>query len=93
MTVWYIPESIDATIAHMLPDIMSHPNPTTATNRITVRALHFLSGYLFRDTISGKDLERLLHSLRAFATARRIELNDQELAVEQARRDLARAAA
>ena len=70
------PDAIDATIAHMLPDIMSHPNPTTATNRLTVRALHFLSGYLFRDTVSGKDLERLLHSLWAFAKARRVELDD-----------------
>ena len=76
MTVWHLPESIDATIAHMLPDIMSHPNPTTATNRLTTDAAHYLAGYLFRDTISGKDLERLLHSLRAFAKARRVELDD-----------------
>ena len=70
------PEAVDATITHMLPDIMSHPNPTTATNRLATDAAHHLSGYLFRDTISGKDLERLLHSLRAFAKARRVELDD-----------------
>ena len=76
MTVWHIPESIDITIAHMLPDIMSHPNPTTATNRVTSDAIHYLSGYLYRDTVSGKDLARLLHSLRAAAKARRVELDD-----------------
>ena len=76
MTVWHLPESIDATIAHMLPGIMSRPNPATATNRVATDAIHFLSGYLFRDTISGKDLERLLDSLSAVAKARRIELDD-----------------
>ena len=76
MTVWHLPESIDVTIEHMLPDVMSHPNPTTATNRIAADAAHYLAGYLYRDTISGKDLERLLHSLRAFAKARRVELDD-----------------
>ena len=74
MTIWHLPESIDATIAHMLPDIMSHPNPTTVTNRLATDAAWLL--VLFRDTISGKDLERLLHSLRAFAKARRVELDD-----------------
>ena len=76
MTVWHIPESIDITIAHMLPDIMSHPNPMIETNRIASDAVHYLSGYLFRDTVSGKDLERLLDSLRAAARARRVELDD-----------------
>ena len=93
MTVWHIPESIDSTIAHMLPDIMSHPNPTTATNRLTVRALHFLSGALMWDSITGDDLNRLLRSISAIATARRIELNDQDIMIEQAHRELARAAA
>ena len=74
--IFHLPEAIDITIAHMLPDIMTHPNPTTTTDRIAADAAHHLSGHLFRDTVSGKDLERLLHSLRAFATARRIELND-----------------
>lgn len=73
---WHIPESIDITIAHMLPNIMSHPNPTTATNRVASDAVNFLCGYLYRDTISGKDLERLLDSLRAAAHARRVELDD-----------------
>lgn len=73
MTVWHIPESIDITIAHMLPDIMSHPNPTIGGTRV---AANFLAGYLHRDTISGKDLERLLDSLRAAARARRVELDD-----------------
>ena len=76
MTVWHLPESIDVTIAHMLPGIMSHPNPTTATNRVATDAVNFLCGYLYRDTISGKDLERLLDSLCAAARARRIELDD-----------------
>ena len=76
MTVWHLPEAIDQTIAHMLPDIMSHPGPTTETNRLAADAAHYLSGYLFRDTVSGKDLERLLHSLRAVAKARRVELDD-----------------
>lgn len=71
-----IPESIDITIAHMLPDIMSQPYHTTTTNRATVGATHYLSGYLYRDTISGKDLERLLDSLSAAARARRVELDD-----------------
>lgn len=71
-----IPESIDSTIAHMLPDIMSDPNPTTATNRVATDAVHYLAGYLYRDTVSGKDLERLLDSLRAAARARRVELDD-----------------
>ena len=70
------PEAIDATIAHVLPKLTSLADPTYEKNWVTVRALHFLSGYLFRDTISGKDLERLLHSLRAFAKARRVELDD-----------------
>lgn len=76
MTVCHLPESIDITIAHMLPDIMSQQNPTTATNSVATDAIHFLCGYLFRDTVSGKDLERLLHSLRAAARARRVELDD-----------------
>ena len=76
MTVWHLPESIDATIAHMLPYIMSHPNPATATSRLTTDAANYLAGYLFRDTVSGKDLERLLDSLSAVAKARRIELDD-----------------
>ena len=76
MTTWHLPEAIDLTIAHMLPDIMSHPGPTTETNRLAADAAHYLSGYLFRDTVSGKDLERLLHSLRAVAKARRVELDD-----------------
>ena len=76
MTTWHIPESIDSTIAHMLPGIMSHPNPTVATNRATADAVNYLAGYLFRDTVSGKDLERLLDSLRAAAHARRVELDD-----------------
>ena len=77
MTVWHIPESIDSTIAHMLPKIMmSQRNPATATNMATVSAIHYLAGYLFRDTVSGKDLERLLDSLRAAARARRVELDD-----------------
>ena len=76
MTVWHIPESIDSTIAHMLPGIMSQQNPTTETNRATSDAVDFLCGYLFRDTVSGKDLERLLDSLRAAARARRVELDD-----------------
>lgn len=76
MTVWHIPESIDSTITHVLPNIMSHPNPTVATNRFTASAINFLSGYLFRGTVSGKDLERLLDSLSAVAKARRIELDD-----------------
>ena len=76
MTVWHLPGSIDVTIKHMLPDIMSHPGPTTETNRLAADAAHYLSGYLFRDTVSGKDLERLLHSLRAVAKARRVELDD-----------------
>ena len=68
--------------------------PTTATTiAANVRALHFLSGALMWDTITGDDLNRLLHSISAIATARRLELNDQELAVEQAHHDLARAAA
>ena len=76
MTTWHIPEAIDITIAHVLPGIMSHPNPTVATNRATASAINFLSGYLFWDTVSGKDLERLLDSLRAAAHARRVELDD-----------------
>ena len=76
MTVCHLPESIDITIAHMLPSIMSQQNPTTETDRVDSNAAHFLSGYLYRDTISGKDLERLLHSLRAAARARRVELDD-----------------
>ena len=74
--IWHIPEAIDITIAHMLPDIMSHPNPTTATNRVATDAAHYLAGYLYRDSISGKDLVRLLTSLHAFAKARRVELDD-----------------
>lgn len=77
MTVWHIPESIDITIAHMLPGIMSQQNPTTETNNRAISdAVDFLCGYLFRDTVSGKDLERLLDSLRAVAHARRVELDD-----------------
>ena len=76
MTVWHIPESIDSTIAHMLPGIMSHPNPTVATNRATASAINYLAGYLYRDTISGKDLERLLDSLSAAAHAHQVELDD-----------------
>ena len=75
------PEAVDATIAHFLPELTSLTDPTYEKNWVTVRALHFLSGALMWDTIT------------AVATARRRELNDQELAVEQARRDLARAAA
>ena len=78
------PEAVDVTIAHMLPGIMSHPNPTTATNRATSDAVHYLSGYLYRDTVSGKDLERLLHSLRAATRARQVELDD----ITHARLDL-----
>ena len=76
MTTWHIPESIDITIAHMLPGIMSHPNPTVATNRATADAVNYLAGYLFRDTVSGNDLARLLHSLRAAAHAHQVELDD-----------------
>ena len=74
--IWHLPEAIDITIAHMLPGIMSHPNPTTETNRVAADAAHYLAGYLCRDGISGKDLGRLLASLRAFANARRVELDD-----------------
>ena len=87
------PEAIDATIAHFLPELTSLTDPTYEKNWLTVRALHFLSGALMWDTVTGDDLHRLLHSISAIATARRVELNDQELAVEQAHRDLARAAA
>ena len=87
------PEAIDATIAHFLPELTSLTDPTYQKNWVTVRALHFLSGALMRDSITGDDLNRLLHSISSIATARRVELNDQELAVEQAHRDLARAAA
>jgi hypothetical protein len=87
------PEAVDATIAHFLPELTSLADPTYEKNWATVRALHFLSGALMWDTITGDDLNRLLHSISAIATARRRELNDQELAVEQAHRDLARAAA
>lgn len=87
------PEAVDATIAHFLPELTSLTDPTYQKNWLTVRAIHFLSGALMWDTITGDDLHRLLHSITAVATARRRELNDQELAVEQAHRDLARAAA
>lgn len=87
------PEAIDATIAHFLPELTSLTDPTYQKNWLTVRAIHFLSGALMWDTVTGDDLHRLLHSITAVATARRRELNDQELAVEQAHRDLARAAA
>lgn len=76
MTIRHIPESIDITIAHMLPDIMSQQNPTTETDRVASDAIHYLAGYLCRDTVSGKDLERLLCGLRAAAHARRVELDD-----------------
>lgn len=87
------PEAIDATIAHFLPELTTLTDPTYQKNWLTVRALHLLSGNLMWDTITGDDLNRLLHSITAITTARRRELNDQELAVEQAHRDLARAAA
>ena len=87
------PDAIDATIAHFLPELTALTDPVYEKNWVTVRALHFLSGALMWDSITGDDLHRLLHSITAVATARRRELNDQELAVEQAHRDLARAAA
>ena len=87
------PEAIDTTIAHFLPELTSLTDPTYQKNRVTVLALHFLSGALMWDSITGDDLNRLLHSISAIATARRIELNDQDLMIEQAHRDLARAAA
>ena len=77
------PEAIDATIAHFLPELTTLTDPTYQKNWLTVRALHFLSGALMWDSITGDDLNRLLHSISAIATARRIELNDQERAVEQ----------
>lgn len=93
MTARHIPKSIDIAITYVLPGIMSQRPPLPDADKVASAAANFLSGHLFRDTISGKDLERLLDSLSAFAKARRVELNDQELAVEQAHRDLARAAA
>ena len=86
------PDAIDATIAHFLPELTALTDPTYEKNWVTVRALHFLSGALMWGSITGDDLNRLLHSITAVAAARRRELNDQELMIEQARRDLARAA-
>ena len=87
------PDAIDATIAHFLPELTAQTDPTYEKNWVTVRALHFLSGALMWDSITGDDLNRLLHSISAIATARRIELNDQDVMIEQAHRELARAAA
>lgn len=70
------PEAIDATIAHFLPELTSLTDPTYQKNWVTVRAIHFLSGALMWDSITGDDLNRLLHSITAVAAARRRELND-----------------
>ena len=70
------PGAIDATIAHFLPELTALTDPVYEKNWVTVRALHFLSGALMWDSITGDDLHRLLHSISAIATARRIELND-----------------
>ena len=76
MTIRHIPKSIDIAITYVLPDIMSQRTPLPDANKVASDAANFLSGYLFRDTISGKDLERLLDSLSAAARARRVELDD-----------------
>ena len=70
------PGAIDATIAHFRPELTALTDPVYEKNWVTVRALHFLSGALMWDSITGDDLHRLLHSISAIATARRIELND-----------------
>ena len=87
------PDAIDATIAHFLPELTALTDPTYEKNWTTVRALHFLSGALMWDSITGDDLNRLLHSISSIATARRVELNDRDIMIERAHRELARAAA
>lgn len=87
------PEAVDATINFFLPELTALTDPTYEKNWVTVRALHFLSGALMWDSITGDDLNRLLHSISAIASARRIELNDQDIMIEQAHRDPARTAA
>lgn len=71
------PQSVDRALAQIAIEASRTTDPDQSRYASTVYALHWLTGYLADDTMTGRDLQRLLGSATAFHRARALELADQ----------------
>lgn len=68
---------IDQTIAHIAPKIARNTNPYGDLHWFAVCAVNYLAGLLGSDTVTGRELGRLLDSIGALVFARQVEISDQ----------------